>query len=592
MDAASLMARAAELTQRAAELLASGQVSEAEAADREAHALRQRALRQARKAQASAGQGPLRSGRERTRDRRRGADRAGCDLVRPARERLRRGQILPIGDPPALLRATARRETRVGAGQLTAGRVRRTCARGLVLHTGPWPARPLDVAILASTGRARTGRVELLRAAQNLLRQLEWMREQDEAATARLERLLVSLVRTVPGALDGWAIRDHDRTRAAIARELDVLREDDQQWREAAAERGERQLEDPNGCGAPRRRISLADRVVDQHDRTHGRRGGGRGDGRPAGEPAAGGLSVRATEKWAHNQRCSTNNAMFAARVDGDRLLRGTDLALDFGLSPFAIQRGARVEQIGRANGYAVTIDLLRTNFGFGIDEVVPLDLRHRFQKNEAGMVARARLTRQAVEANIHGLPDAPNIIDGAVLTRQIGGRLAYFEADGVGAKAGPVFHINEFKGWPVIDGRAEDAGKLGATQTQMGIYRYLLADLIDALGGSVETISSMGLLVTPKNVGLTLVGSKVDLAAATRVAETTLRNLPDPVDFVGALPAGRGLRPRRRHRRARPGTARDARPHRGHARLALPGLLHDRLRTGEILPRSRARTE
>ena len=58
MDAASLMARAAELTQRAAELLASGQVSETEAADREAHALRQRALRQARKARASVGQGP------------------------------------------------------------------------------------------------------------------------------------------------------------------------------------------------------------------------------------------------------------------------------------------------------------------------------------------------------------------------------------------------------------------------------------------------------------------------------------------------------------------------------------------------------
>jgi hypothetical protein len=74
-----------------------------------------------------------------------------------------------------------------------------------------------------------------------------------------------------------------------------------------------------------------------------------------------------------------------------------TDLAVDFGLSPFAIQRGNRVEQIGRANGYAVTIDLLRTNFGFGIDEVVPLDLRHGFPKNEQGMIARARRTRQAI---------------------------------------------------------------------------------------------------------------------------------------------------------------------------------------------------
>ncbi|MGH3199091.1 MAG: hypothetical protein ACREOE_16685 [Gemmatimonadales bacterium] len=33
----------------------------------------------------------------------------------------------------------------------------------------------------------RTGRVELLRAAQNVLRQLEWIREQDKAATVGLE---------------------------------------------------------------------------------------------------------------------------------------------------------------------------------------------------------------------------------------------------------------------------------------------------------------------------------------------------------------------------------------------------------------------
>ena len=87
---------------------------------------------------------------------------------------------------------------------------------------------------------------------------------------------------------------------------------------------------------------------------------------------------------------------MFATRVDADDLLPKTDLAVDFGLSPFAIQRGNHVEQIGHANGYAVTIDLLRTNFGFGIDEVVPLDLQHGFSKNEQGMIARARRTQTA----------------------------------------------------------------------------------------------------------------------------------------------------------------------------------------------------
>jgi hypothetical protein len=111
-----------------------------------------------------------------------------------------------------------------------------TPARGhLALSTWPFWRRIVG---------PRTGRVELLRAAQNVLSQLEWIRDQDETAAARLERLLVGLVRTVPGALDGWSVRDADRTRAAIAGELDVLREDDQRWREAAAERGEGQLDD------------------------------------------------------------------------------------------------------------------------------------------------------------------------------------------------------------------------------------------------------------------------------------------------------------------------------------------------------------
>ena len=250
------------------------------------------------------------------------------------------------------------------------------------------------------------------------------------------------------------------------------------------------------------------------------------------------GRSVRGVARWAHNQRCPTNNAMFAARIDADRLLTGTQLAMDFGQPPFALARGARVEQIGRANSYAVTVELLRTHFGFGIDEVIPLDLRRGFPKNNVGLARRARLTKEAIDAAIHGRRDAPNIIDGAVLAAQIGGYAAHLEADGVGAKTGPVFHINEFKAWPVIDGRAEDASKLGATEIQMGLYRYLLGDLIDLLGGSVETVSEMGLLVTPKNVGITLLGSPIDLSRATRVAQTTLANLPDPADFVGALPS------------------------------------------------------
>jgi hypothetical protein len=263
-----------------------------------------------------------------------------------------------------------------------------------------------------------------------------------------------------------------------------------------------------------------------------------------AGKAPRTGRSVRGVAQWAHNQRCPTNNAMFAARVDGDRLLKGTTHAPEFGQSPFALARGARVEAIGRANSYAVTVDLLRTHFGFGIAEVVALDLRHGFAFNNQGMEKRARKTARAIEASLQRRRDAPNIIDGAVLSARIGGFDAHLEADGVGARVGPVFHINEFKGWPVVDGRADDASKVGDTIRQMGIYRYLLGDLIERLGGPPDTLSETGLLVTPKNVGLTLIGHPVDLSRSTTVAQTTLANLPDPASFVGAVAPDKGFGP------------------------------------------------
>src|SRR5690349_20239570 len=90
-----------------------------------------------------------------------------------------------------------------------------------------------------------------------------------------------------------------------------------------------------------------------------------------AGGAARTGRSVRGVARWAHNTGCGVNNAMFAARVDSDKLLRGTTYEVEFGQSPFAIARGARVEAIGRRENYKVTFELLREHFGFAVPEVV-----------------------------------------------------------------------------------------------------------------------------------------------------------------------------------------------------------------------------
>src|SRR4051812_6876437 len=111
---------------------------------------------------------------------------------------------------------------------------------------------------------------------------------------------------------------------------------------------------------------------------------------RLAGGAKRTGRSVRGVARWGHNTTCTLNNAMFAARVDGDRLLAGTSYEADFGQSPFAIARGERVERIGRANGYEVTFGLLQASFGFSIPEAIPLDLRSGFPRNGQGLAQRA----------------------------------------------------------------------------------------------------------------------------------------------------------------------------------------------------------
>ena len=254
-----------------------------------------------------------------------------------------------------------------------------------------------------------------------------------------------------------------------------------------------------------------------------------------AGSAARTGRSVRGVARWAHNTACGTNNAAFAARVDLDRLLTGTTLEAEFGQSRFAIARGQRVERIGRENNYEKTFDVLDEAFGYPEDARIALDMRSGHGFGNRALDARAEATKEAVAKIVAGSADAPNIIDGAVLRADIGGYPARLEADTLGARTGPEFHVAEFKSWAKVDGRFADAGKVGDALRQMGLYSLLVAQLIEDVGGDPdEILSDVGLLVTPRNVGLQLVGSKLSLGRARTVAETTLAALPDPADLVG----------------------------------------------------------
>jgi len=253
-----------------------------------------------------------------------------------------------------------------------------------------------------------------------------------------------------------------------------------------------------------------------------------------AGNAKRTGRSVRGVARWGHNPGCGTNNAAFAARVDLDHLLTGTDYAVEFGQSRFAIARGQRVERIARENDYVKTFEVLDEAFGHDPGRVT-LDLRTGFAVGNPGLDKRVEATRDAVAEIVAGNKGAVNLIDGAVFTADIGGYRARLEADTLGARTGPEFHVVEFKSWAKVDGQFADAGKVGDAFRQMGLYQMLMAELVEDLGGDPDAIvSDTGLLVTPRNVGLQLTGSPLPLGRARTVAETTLAALPDPT-VIGA---------------------------------------------------------
>lgn len=247
------------------------------------------------------------------------------------------------------------------------------------------------------------------------------------------------------------------------------------------------------------------------------------------------GWSVRGLSKWSDNTRCPTASAAFAARVDLDHLLEGTEHSVEFGQSPFMITRGKLVERLVRENGYGQLIPILHDELGFEVQEVAALDLRQGFPPNALGFEQRATATRHALGAILAGDTNAPNILEGAVLEAELGPYTARFEADAIGARFGPVLHGLEVKSWPLVDGRADDPGKASEALRQLGFYLLLLRRLVERLGVNPDTVvSPTGLLVTPKNVGLTLVGSVRDLHREVTLAEATLDRLPDASDYVG----------------------------------------------------------
>ncbi len=250
--------------------------------------------------------------------------------------------------------------------------------------------------------------------------------------------------------------------------------------------------------------------------------------------------NVRALARFAANVDCTLATVGFAARIDFDRLLVGTRFEVPFGQSPFAFLRGNRFEERLRDNGHEPLLSLFRQKLGFDVADARVSDLR-KGAWNRAGMEKRAQRTVADVLSIVRGDASAPNLLDGAVLTRDVAGVRSYFEADAVAARFDAPIRVGEIKSFPTVDEQA-DPEKVGAAVAQVSIYILLMQELVAQVGGDPgQLVSDEALIITPKNTGLRptmcvkAVGRHVDRARrilegapnATEVADDLPDDLP-----------------------------------------------------------------
>jgi hypothetical protein len=224
-----------------------------------------------------------------------------------------------------------------------------------------------------------------------------------------------------------------------------------------------------------------------------------------------------------------------AARTDLDKLCDGTYFEVAFGQDPQAFQRGQMFERRVKDFGYGALIQLLREKAGFPLTSVRIADLRSQAPPNTEGLRQRAAETRRLLRKIARNADDAPNIIDGAVLTCAIAGRIAYYEADSLAAATAQRLRIVEVKSFPITDGRC-DQEKLGAASDQAAWYALLCRRELVEDGLRPDVISDEGFIILPEGVGLKPTMLHQNLTARIRRAETLLAATPDPREIVSQL--------------------------------------------------------
>jgi hypothetical protein len=251
--------------------------------------------------------------------------------------------------------------------------------------------------------------------------------------------------------------------------------------------------------------------------------------------------NVRRLAAFANVHSCPTAAVAFAARVDTDRALAGTEVAMPFGQSRFAIGRGVAFEALLRREGHAELRRVLTEGLGVDFSLAVVRNLRQGFPKNRSGLGERAAVTRKQMAEAVSapsGSSSGPVVIEGAVLTADVGSLLAFFEADEMALGVAGGIIVGENKSWPVVDGRPTDEDALGAALDQAATYVLLGRRTLDEAGADAGRVSGDVVLVTPRNTGLTPVLHRQNVEGRVRRVERLLGAVPDVAEIAASIPS------------------------------------------------------
>jgi hypothetical protein len=209
------------------------------------------------------------------------------------------------------------------------------------------------------------------------------------------------------------------------------------------------------------------------------------------------------------------------------------------GQSPFAIGRGIAFENKVFENQIELLADLMRSHFGYEVDELTAVDLSVKEIRKAFGRAdnkLRVAETLKHLTKMLPTLKPSGCLLRHAMFRMVAGGIDAYLEADAVCFCLGGQLHVAELKSFPAIDGVA-DPEKVAAALLQTAVYVAALQDTVASLGYDRSAVSTRILLVLPENFTLKPTGFVRDIGPIVRRLRRRLRGLPTGSMLARAVP-------------------------------------------------------